>query len=646
MARVGAAEAVVNLTFDRSVSYEMTDVDDATGEGRTLDEVLEVRPEADLTALIDDYCRRHSISDAKCAGAQANIRNLLGRDWGCDDDRLQEVLEFPVRLDGQLTAIELHSYQDVVLEAARFCVRHATPPAGCANVIRIIEKKTQQLPAFQNSSHVEPLVVRSPALGRAYPVSQRVYVDLNRTENLRDDSVCAFFDNQPDPVMCVTLPQEHPVFFKANSLPVGYHMLYFAGESSAMENQTAEARSEALVAARPFLVVAPTIEIVQVDSGFSIDGSGTFIIATLRATSFNVIDPDYRVCILHNAVDIECFEPEKVDIESDSVDHGSETAPYDRSTVFRVPVFGASNGSHVITALLIENESSKMFARSAPFDFEMKIVPPILPLERDQTFLLDPDSVAKQNPAICPLELRLNNALSWLCVIWRHEWGYYSQNGEDGVLAFIFEHTGVKYHTYVEFGAENGQECNTRLLREEKGWKGLLMDGSNDDPSINLHAEWVSAENIMDLLAKYDMTGEVDLLSVDVDFNDYWIVSAMDMTLFSPRVIIVEVNSHIPPTEARSVQYRQGAGRSWDGLTDYFGASVRAFYRWGVRNGYSLVYCESHGVNCFLVRNDVLGADISQYLLPANIQTPPNFYGRGWSYPNVSLPENQWSWVE
>ena len=60
--------------------------------------------------------------------------------------------------------------------------------------------------------------------------------------------------------------------------------------------------------------------------------------------------------------------------------------------------------------------------------------------------------------------------------------------------------------------------------------------------------------------------------------------------------------------------------------------------------GYSLVYCESHGVNCFFVRNDVLGFDASAVLQPRLVHRGPNYFGRGWRYAHDT--QREWVWVD
>ena len=85
----------------------------------------------------------------------------------------------------------------------------------------------------------------------------------------------------------------------------------------------------------------------------------------------------------------------------------------------------------------------------------------------------------------------------------RFEKKIYSQNGEDGVLQKIFTLIGTTNKYYVEFGVEDGRECNTRILRGS--WTGLLMDGGYEDLEINLHQEFITAENVVDLFKKYDV---------------------------------------------------------------------------------------------------------------------------------------------
>ena len=157
---------------------------------------------------------------------------------------------------------------------------------------------------------------------------------------------------------------------------------------------------------------------------------------------------------------------------------------------------------------------------------------------------------------------------------------------------------------YVEFGTGNGDETNTRLFREQYGWWGLLMDGyaaNNDNPKINLHNEKISHQNILDLFAKYKVSQDLDLLSVDTDYADYWILEKI-LGQYTPKLVVVETS---PEKECVTVA-KPDEITFWDGKSRYAGASLCAYQCMSKRYGYTIVYCEKKNVNCFWVRNDVL----------------------------------------
>ena len=90
--------------------------------------------------------------------------------------------------------------------------------------------------------------------------------------------------------------------------------------------------------------------------------------------------------------------------------------------------------------------------------------------------------------------------------------GIFSQYHEDGVLIALLDILGTEAYSssqmskyYVEFGVENGVQCNTRVLRERMGFSGLSMDGGNSNSGINLHEEFVTAGNILGLHLKHSV---------------------------------------------------------------------------------------------------------------------------------------------
>ena len=117
---------------------------------------------------------------------------------------------------------------------------------------------------------------------------------------------------------------------------------------------------------------------------------------------------------------------------------------------------------------------------------------------------------------------------------------------------------------FVEFGVQDGSECNTRYLKELRNWTGFLMDGSNENSSINLHKRYITAENINGVLGELEASATLGVLSVDLDFSDWHVWrSILEAGRHRAVIVIVEYNSSIDPEHALVVPY-QPAG-VWDG---------------------------------------------------------------------------------
>jgi hypothetical protein len=173
----------------------------------------------------------------------------------------------------------------------------------------------------------------------------------------------------------------------------------------------------------------------------------------------------------------------------------------------------------------------------------------------------------------------------------------YSQNGEDGIIESLFKHIGTTNKFFVEIGAGNGTENNTRKLAEE-GWHGIWI--SLDEFVVplenvkSMHIK-VTAENVNKLLE--GVPPEIDLLSVDIDGNDYYIWDAIECV--SPRVVVVEYNPFFPPPISKTIEYDPNF--RWI-CTPYFGATLTAWSKLAAKKGYSLVCCDNSGTNAFFAK--------------------------------------------
>lgn len=182
-----------------------------------------------------------------------------------------------------------------------------------------------------------------------------------------------------------------------------------------------------------------------------------------------------------------------------------------------------------------------------------------------------------------------------------HESSFYSPSGEDGVMARIFSLIKPETHYCVEFGAADGISDSLTYLLRNQGWRGVLFDRAFDIQSINLYREFITKDNINDLLQKYFVPEIFDLAVFDTGYNDFYLWHALD-NRYKPALVCIVYNGHYKPFEDKVVVHHPYfAGDS----TNYFGASILALYRLGRSKGYSLIYAEESGRHLFFLRDDI-----------------------------------------
>jgi hypothetical protein len=199
----------------------------------------------------------------------------------------------------------------------------------------------------------------------------------------------------------------------------------------------------------------------------------------------------------------------------------------------------------------------------------------------------------------------------------KYEFKVYSQWGEDGIIQYIVNNIDIPNKVFVEFGVEDYREANTRFLLINNNWSGLVMDGSEAnierikaDPiywRYNLKAEraFIDRDNINGLIKRNGITGDIGLLSVDIDGNDYWVWEAID--IISPRIVVCEYDSLLGSKRAVTIPYDKNFYRSKAHYSFlYGGSSIKAFDMLAKKKGYSLIGSNSTGLNLFFVRNDLI----------------------------------------
>ncbi len=196
------------------------------------------------------------------------------------------------------------------------------------------------------------------------------------------------------------------------------------------------------------------------------------------------------------------------------------------------------------------------------------------------------------------------------------EFKVFSQWGEDGIIQYLIHKLPIKNRCFVEFGVENYKESNTRFLLMNNNWSGLVMDGSVDNidfikkdsiywkHDIVAKQCFITKDNINNLIEQNAPCNKIDLLSIDIDGNDYWVWEAI--SVINPMIIICEYNSIFGNKAKITVPYREDFNRTKAHHSNlYFGASLPALRDLASKKGYTFFGCTSAGNDAFFIRNDV-----------------------------------------
>ncbi|GAB4049032.1 hypothetical protein GCM10028810_37770 [Spirosoma litoris] len=197
------------------------------------------------------------------------------------------------------------------------------------------------------------------------------------------------------------------------------------------------------------------------------------------------------------------------------------------------------------------------------------------------------------------------------------EFKLFSQFGDDGIIQYLISYVNPRVDTFVEFGVENYEEANTRFLLMNNNWKGLVIDGSSSfidyiktrsfywRYSLKAVASFITAENINQLLVSSGITGQIGLLSIDIDGNDYWVWKAI--TVVEADIVVIEYNSLFGSERSISIPYNPDFVREQTHYSYlYFGASLPALCDLAIEKGYAFVGCNQAGNNAYFVKKDKL----------------------------------------
>jgi hypothetical protein len=183
----------------------------------------------------------------------------------------------------------------------------------------------------------------------------------------------------------------------------------------------------------------------------------------------------------------------------------------------------------------------------------------------------------------------------------------HSQNGEEAkIIEILLENDaaemGIDFpHFCVELGAGNGYDLsNTRYFIEEHKWKAIQIDADNRGNG-DVKQEFIDKDNIVGLLQKYGCPTFFELLSIDLDGNDFWVLDSI-LKEFEPTLIVAEFNACFPQGTSQSIIYDPEF--RWAG-DDYFGFTLEAGRKLADKHGYQII-CQHADMNLFLLHKSKL----------------------------------------
>lgn len=194
----------------------------------------------------------------------------------------------------------------------------------------------------------------------------------------------------------------------------------------------------------------------------------------------------------------------------------------------------------------------------------------------------------------------------------------FSQGGEDGIIDYLINQLGLIYPKVLEIGIGNFLECNSRFLMENRLAKVVVVDQNKEAINIienypnkwkyNIHFinQFINLNNVLSIYNQaVQEIGNIDVLSIDIDGMDYWILKAIPKENIS--IIICEYNSLFKDQIGVSVPYNENFDRlSETESGKYFGASLKAFIDYLETNNFQFIGANLTCVNAFFVRKDLV----------------------------------------
>lgn len=210
----------------------------------------------------------------------------------------------------------------------------------------------------------------------------------------------------------------------------------------------------------------------------------------------------------------------------------------------------------------------------------------------------------------------------------------FSQFEEDGKLLYIFSIIGMGNKQFVDIGSDDGINSNCANFAINFGWHGLFIDADKTALSIGekFYSKYpnpwtlkpkfkqavITTQNINQIISEENFKGEIELLSIDIDSNDYWIWKVLKT--IEPKVVIIESQVAFG-NRSIVVPYQHSSSKN-PNQDLYYGASTSALVKLGKEKGYRLVGSNSYGNNLFFVKNGIAEKELPEIDAESTLNNP------------------------
>ena len=209
----------------------------------------------------------------------------------------------------------------------------------------------------------------------------------------------------------------------------------------------------------------------------------------------------------------------------------------------------------------------------------------------------------------------------------------YSQWGEDGILDYLCDVVSLERPHIFELGAGNFLECNSRFLIENRFASSVLVDAradlistaKNDGVYWKTHmmaiCEWITPSSVRNIQkTAREFLGHIDIISIDIDGNDFWVMTQIDLS--EVKIVVAEYNPlfgiNYPVSIPRDDSFsRESAHHS----NLYYGVGLKAWVEYFSNLGFGFAGTNKVGSNAFFVKKAFIGGldfspaeDLSTYV--------------------------------